>query len=507
MKKASIAVVAIFIAIMCLTAVSAEEKPQTLTYFFSPSCHRCIATRANVMPLIESHFKGKVSIEYKDISDVENYKALFGLKTAAKADMKSVFPVLYFGGKFIDGRDEENLTYSSIAAFIESSIGKSRAHSAAAADAEIMKYFREIKPVTIMVAGFVDGINPCAFTVIVFFISFLFFHNYKKESIALVGMAFIIAVFITYVLIGLGLFGWLHAMKGFWFITAIINIAIALFSIGLGIISLYDAYVFARHGQSEKMLLQLPQFLKNKIHAVIGKQYRLTGDKSAQMSSRTLFFGALGVGFFVSLFESICTGQLYLPTVMYVFKTTPHKLQAFGYLVVYNIMFTVPLFAIYLLGMAGVTSEKFSMVLKKNMLLIKVFMAILFFFLGVSLLYADNSIATAPSKGIQSIPKNDPNFYDFGAVKEGDKVKHTFMLKNTSSKTFNIVEVNTSCACTSSKIDTKTLEPGQEVPVEIEFDTTGYPGLRNRQLFIHTDSQENPLIMFEIRADVQKKQG
>lgn len=499
---------ALIIAMGIAGYVYAEDKTETLIYFFSPSCHRCIATRADVMPLIEDHFKGKVRVDYKDISDPENYKILFSMKRSANADEKNVFPVLYFGGKFIDGRDESNLTYSSLAAFIDSSLGKSVSQTAVAHDSEILKYFREIQPVAIMIAGFVDGINPCAFTVIVFFISFLFFHNYEKKNIALVGLAFILSVFITYVLIGLGLFGWLHAMKGFWFITAAVNITIALIAIGLGVLSVYDAVIFARRGKSEDMLLQLPKSIKNRIHSIIGNQYRMKQDKGRSLSPAALFFSALGVGFLVSIFESVCTGQLYLPTIMFVFKTTPHKLMAFAYLVMYNVMFTVPLLAIYLLAMAGVTSERFSMALKKNMILIKVFMAILFFFLGVSLLYADTgnaseAIAKAPVK--QGEVHKDPNFYDFGKVKEGDVIKHTFILKNKESKTVNIVGVNTSCACTSSKVDVKSLAPGQEVPVELEFDTKGYPGVRKRQLFVHTDSTVNPLIIFEVQADVGPK--
>ena len=246
----SVSVCAIIIIASFTTFARADDKAETLVYFFSPSCHRCIATRANVMPLIEDHYKGRIRVDYKDISDPENYKILFSMKRNAKADEKNIFPVLCFGGKFIDGRDESNLTYSSLAGFIGSSLGKGPVQAAAAADSEILKYFREIRPVAIMVAGFVDGINPCAFTVIVFFISFLFFHNYDKKSIALVGLAFILAVFITYVLIGLGFFGWLHAMKSFWFITAAINIIIALFAIVLGILLLYDAIVVARRGKS-----------------------------------------------------------------------------------------------------------------------------------------------------------------------------------------------------------------------------------------------------------------
>ena len=129
-------------------------------------------------------------------------------------------------------------------------------------------------------------------------------------------------------------------------------------------------------------------------------------------------------------------------------------------------------------------------------------MALLFFFLGVSLLYADTITEVVEPAKTQGEAHKDPNFFDFGKVKEGDVIKHTFILKNNEDKAVNIVNVNTSCACASSNLDVKTLQPGQEVPVDLEFDTKGYPGVRKRQLFIHTDSVPNPLIIFEIQADV-----
>ena len=192
---------------------------------------------------------------------------------------------------------------------------------------------------------------------------------------------------------------------------------------------------------------------------------------------------------------------MYVPTIVFILKMTPYKLGALGYLLLYNFMFIVPLIAIYGLGLAGVSSTSFADVMKRNMFLIKLFLAAMFLFLGVSLVHADNTIAPA-GKSHEEIMK-DPNFYDFGKVKEGDVLKHTFMLKNNEDCTINIKEVNTSCACTTPKFDTKVVEPGKEVPIEISFDTKGYPGLRKRQLFVHTDAKKCPLVIFEIQATVQ----
>ena len=164
-------------------------------------------------------------------------------------------------------------------------------------------------------------------------------------------------------------------------------------------------------------------------------------------------------------------------------------------------MFIIPLIAIFLFALAGVSSQSFASFMKRHMVLVKILLAAMFILLGISLVHADNSIF--PAEKTKEELKKDPNFYDFGVVKEGETIKHTFILKNNEDVPVNIKEVNTSCACTSPKFDTKVVQPGQEVPIEISFNTQGYLGMRKRQLFVHTDSKVSPLVIFEIQADVK----
>jgi hypothetical protein len=290
-------------------------------------------------------------------------------------------------------------------------------------------------------------------------------------------------------------------MKGFSLVSRIISITIGVASIILGVLSIYDAFVFRKKGESEDMVLHLPKGIKRRVQMIIGDEYRLKKDAAPHRNVFGLIGSALAVGFLISIFESLCTGQLYLPTIMFILKTSPYKLAAFGYLVLYNLMFMVPIAVIYFLALTGVSSQAFADVMKKNMFFVKLFLAAMFLFLGISLVHADNSIA--PAGKTQAEIKKDPNFYDFGTVKEGDVLKHSFMLKNEEEVPVTIKEVNTSCACTTPKVDTKVIEPCKAVPVEISFNTKGYAGLRKRQLFIHTDSRKNPLVIFEIQADVK----
>jgi cytochrome c biogenesis protein CcdA len=92
-------------------------------------------------------------------------------------------------------------------------------------------------------------------------------------------------------------------------------------------------------------------------------------------------------GALVSLLEAVCTGQMYLPTITFILKLSPFKFQAFIYLLLYNLMFILPLLAVFFFALLGMTSQQFAQFMRKNLVTIKVFMAILFFTLGLVLIW------------------------------------------------------------------------------------------------------------------------
>lgn len=361
-----------------------SQKPK-LIVFHSLTCHRCIQVKNEVIPEIEREFKGRIRIEYRDIADMENFNLLLGLKEKYKSDIQIEVPVFFFEGKFLNaGRDLQN----NLSGLINESLNKPRIKEQFQ-KADVLKHFMSFTPLAITGAGLIDGINPCAFTVIVFFVSFLAVQGYRKSELAAIGLAFILAVFLTYLFLGLGLFNFLYSLKGFWLVTKTVNLSIGVFSIILGILAVYDFLKFKKTKETEGLILQLPAAVKNRIHKVIGLHYRKakTGDNSADRPHIVkLLLSAFVTGFLVSLLEAVCTGQLYLPTITFVLKTTSFKLQALGYLLLYNVMFIVPLFVIFLLALLGVTSGQFAGFLKKHLLLIKIIMALVFFGFGIYLI-------------------------------------------------------------------------------------------------------------------------
>lgn len=380
-----IKIISILFIFIFLGQAHADNALPRLTVFYSPSCHKCIQVKNELIPEIEKEFKSRILIEYRDIADIENYKLLLSLEEEHKVKIDKVVPIFYFQGNFLNGKGELK---EKLKKFIAQSLNKNILEKQQDLPLiDLVAHFKAFRPFAIIAAGLTDGINPCAFTVIVFFISFLSLQGYKKRELIIIGLVFILAVFITYLVLGVGLFGFLYRLKGFWFISRILNFAIGIFSILLGCLALYDFFKFKQTKETEGLLLQLPKAVKNRIHSIIGLHYRKNEKESFKPHIFKLALSAFITGVLISILEAVCTGQVYLPTITFVLKTTHLKLQALGYLLLYNLMFIAPLLIIFLFALWGVTSEQFSKILKKHLLSIKILMAILFFGLGIFLLW------------------------------------------------------------------------------------------------------------------------
>jgi hypothetical protein len=379
----------ILIAAM-LPAVAAGQPgavKEKLVYFFSPSCNKCQEVKAGVLATIEREYGDRAGIEYRDITDIENYKLLLAMREKADPAARIEVPVVFYQGRIFNGKSRiEN----ELLPLVRGPASPAPAIRGELPAIDLMKHFLTFTPVTVVSAGLIDGINPCAFTVIVFFMSFLALQGYRRRELALIGAGFIIAVFLTYLLLGLGLLNFFYSLRGLWAVRKILNIGIGAFTIVLGIWAVRDIARFKKTGSTEAMALQLPGPVKDQIHKIIGLNFRRTPQAPGAAAKKHLFAviaTTLVTGFLVSLLEAVCTGQVYLPTITFVLKTTPAKLQAASYLVLYNIMFIVPLIAIFLCALAGVTSGQFARVLRGNFILIKSLLAGMFFVFGILLIW------------------------------------------------------------------------------------------------------------------------
>lgn len=377
-------IVLVFILSLADLSLGAETKP-SLIVFYSPNCQKCIRVRRELMPRIEQKYKDKIYIRYLDIDNIENYKLLLSYEQKYDQSKKNL-PIFFIEGRFVSTEVQAKKYLEAV--ILDSLKLKSFIRQDVVATVDLLARFKSFSVLAIVGAGLVDGINPCAFTVIVFFIGFLTLQRYRKKEIAVVSLCFIFSVFLVYLLLGMGLFKALYSLRSFTFLSRLFYFLVAALAFILGIFSIYDIIKFKKTADAKDMVLVLPEKIKYYIHFIIGAQYRQMQNqdqRSRRMSG--LILSAIATGALVSLLEAVCTGQMYLPTITFVLKLSPFKFQAFIYLLLYNLMFILPLLAVFFFALLGINSQQFAQFMRKHLVTIKIFMAILFFTLGLVLIW------------------------------------------------------------------------------------------------------------------------
>jgi hypothetical protein len=100
--------------------------------------------------------------------------------------------------------------------------------------------------------------------------------------------------------------------------------------------------------------------------------------------------------------------------------------------------------------------------------------------------------------------KVDPYLWDFGQVKQGTISKHDFILKNETNSILGINNIHTSCGCTVSESDKKSLMPQESTTITVSFNSQGYLGPVTQFVYVDTDNKDLAIIKFTVNAKVVK---
>lgn len=186
----------------------------------------------------------------------------------------------------------------------------------------------------VLVAALIDSINPCAIGVLVFLSSVMLKVSTEKKKLLRLGALYIGTVYVIYVLSGLGLVWFQHIfVERGWAET--MGTAVGLIVVGLGMLELKEFFWYGK-GVS----LEIAPRFKKKIN---------------QMAGSISVVGMIGLGGFVAVVELPCTGGPYLAITALLARK--FDLMAFGYLILYNLIFVLPLFIILLMIYFGFSTR------------------------------------------------------------------------------------------------------------------------------------------------------
>jgi cytochrome c-type biogenesis protein len=202
-------------------------------------------------------------------------------------------------------------------------------------------YLPKITLPTVIVAAAVDGINPCAFTVLLLFITAMLatmqsgnqsINGVRARMLSLGGI-YIAAVFLTYLALGVGLLKTINIFT--------------------------QQHLPARLGALAAILFGL-WMLKDFFLPDLGWRLQApsqVGDTAREMAKKATIPALITGGFLIGLCTVPCSGAVYLG-VLSLLALQPSALLGYSYLVLYNLIFILPLIVILIAASARPTLNR-----------------------------------------------------------------------------------------------------------------------------------------------------
>ncbi len=340
----------------------------TVAYYYTPGCRSCEQFLSTEIPRLSRVLGVSILVDRKDVLQPALYEELASFASSRGETVREI-PALVAGKVLLQG---DAAIRKGLEPALRTQLGSQPAPAPLPPRSPVAALFSErLAALPIALAGLIDGVNPCAFTTLIFLLASLALAGRGRREVLLIGALFTLAVFLTYLGIGYGLFAVLRAASAVSIVSLVLRWAlVAVLAVFAGL-SVYD-YALIRQGRPTQILLQLPSALKRQIHSSIRTRVR----------TAALVGSSLVLGFLVSVFEFACTGQVYLPMLAYLVRIRG-GLTALALLLLYNLCFIVPLLIVFGASYLGVSSGRITTWFQAHMGRVKLGLAGVFVALAV----------------------------------------------------------------------------------------------------------------------------
>lgn len=329
MKK-RIAIISLWILILfCLgkDRIKANTEIQGFIYFYSPTCISCNSIENYINSI---NIPINITVIKYDITTEEGNNAFEAYCNRFNIPIKSRYvPIIFVENKYYQGKDE---IISNLPSILESN-----PHTEIITVSSESPSLLSLNVFTYYSSGFINGLNPCSLALLLTLITILI--NCKNKNVIL--SIYIITKFMTFFLLGTILFNFLKLIN-LNNIYNILNILLFISLIILIIFNVMDAYNALREKYG-KVKLKLPNVVRKNCNKLLF----LLNDKSA-----SIFIVALTIiiTLFISMTEFMCTGQIYLISIVSSIQFGGDKLiDNILMLLIYNLGLISPLLILFIL--------------------------------------------------------------------------------------------------------------------------------------------------------------
>lgn len=350
---------------------SIEDDDTALILFVTTSCEGCTQAEKYLQSTL-SFDKQKLLIY--NIMEGDNTAVLRKLmKIYEVPDNMQQVPILFFKTGYLSGADairKDTLNYLIDA-------GSAGSWDEVVSNLSTEKEDVRISKLKLIVTGFINGLNPCGLSMLIMVLSVLLMsgRSFGKGSIS-----YLAGKFITYLVLGLSIGTLLGFIEGrvFGTVYAAVNIVFAVVATCFGFFYLADFVHVCRHDYGKEKL-RLPEGFRRWNHSMIKKLSNAKG--------WLLYPMLFALGIVISAGEFLCTGQVYLATLIYM---AGHKgvygTGLTGDLVIYLIAMCIPMLLLVIFVSKGQNVMSASHLSLKILPFIKLSYGVFFFVLAFSLL-------------------------------------------------------------------------------------------------------------------------
>jgi hypothetical protein len=370
---------------------AASGGASLVTYFYVPLCETCAETdrflegleRGYVVDGPDGPVYSELVVRHLNAGERDSLERIHAYFRAYDVpEPQQVAPIVFIGDSFLQGDDIR----TGLLAKIQSGAGLRPDKVEGAADGAGTAGLSEdplsaYQALGVFSTGFLNGLNPCSLSMLLFFLSIVIA---KQRHVLKLGLSFLAGKFVTYLLLGTLLYRLLSAVGGDWFHTLnlILKIILCAVSAFLVVMNLRD-YFAVRRGAYDQVKMQLPFGLRKFSHRWIRRLME-------REDARLLMLVCCLLGAVITVGEFLCTGQIYLATILYTLKTTAAPdLRAMWYFVLYGLAFVTPPLILLLLIHKGREVFDVSNLVRRHLPAIKLLNAAIFalFFFVVLFLF------------------------------------------------------------------------------------------------------------------------
>jgi len=311
------------IAAILLSLASAASATINLTIYYGEGCPHCVRTIDTLFGMAKGY---NLSIEGKEVYYVADQRQeMFNLYLRFGLDpMESGVPTTLVGNRSLVVGEISPERWKEIFGYcMNGSCREGVFTQNSVSPIEVLDKTKELTLTVLIGAALVDSINPCTLAIMVMLLGLIVVSKGRKEAL-IAGLAFSATVYVMYFLMGFGVFKMI-ANTG---ISNVFYIAVTIASLALAVLEI-RAYFYYEPGFAS---VEIPMFLRPYVKGAISGATSLPG----------VIFSAL----LCSVFLLPCSSGPYLMVLGMLAKSA--TAQVIGYLLVYNLVFILPMLVIAL---------------------------------------------------------------------------------------------------------------------------------------------------------------